>query len=113
MSNVTVSSRTPDGVPNQCPICKNTIQLEPSVPFGDAPCPNCGSLLWFIATNASIRFFARDESSAAKERATSIAAEILGIDEKELLASPHSWNELGADSLDTVELVMELEQEYG
>lgn len=41
------SSRTPEGVPNRCPVCGAEVCIEPSVPPGDAPCPCCGHLLWF------------------------------------------------------------------
>ena len=41
------SSRTPEGEPNRCPVCGKGLQIEPSRPPGDAPCPHCGSLLWF------------------------------------------------------------------
>ena len=41
------ASRTPEGEPNQCPICGHEVRLEPSRPPGDAPCPHCGHLLWF------------------------------------------------------------------
>ena len=44
---MTISSRTPEGAPNRCPVCGNSIRIEPSIPPGDAPCPRCGSLLWF------------------------------------------------------------------
>jgi hypothetical protein len=36
-------------MPNLCPICGNHVRIEPTVPPGDAPCPSCGHLLWFIA----------------------------------------------------------------
>jgi hypothetical protein len=42
-----ISSRTPEGVPNRCPLCGKELRIEPSRPTGDAPCPNCGQLLWF------------------------------------------------------------------
>ena len=42
-----VASRTPEGSPNHCSVCGAEVVLEPSRPPGDAPCPNCGSLLWF------------------------------------------------------------------
>ena len=42
-----ISSRTPEGVPNRCPLCGSDLRIEPSDPPGDAPCPNCGHLLWF------------------------------------------------------------------
>lgn len=41
------SSRTPEGEPNRCPVCGKTVQIDPSRPPGDAPCPHCGHLLWF------------------------------------------------------------------
>jgi hypothetical protein len=44
---MTVSSRTPEGLPNHCPVCGNDLLIEPSRPAGDAPCPHCGHLLWF------------------------------------------------------------------
>jgi hypothetical protein len=40
-------TRTPEGEPNRCPVCGKELRLEPSRPPGDAPCPHCGSLLWF------------------------------------------------------------------
>ena len=40
-------SRTPEGEPNRCPVCGKPLQIEPSRPPGDAPCPHCGGLLIF------------------------------------------------------------------
>jgi len=42
-----ISSRTPEGRPNRCPICGNDLRIEPSLYTLDAPCPRCGHLLWF------------------------------------------------------------------
>jgi anti-anti-sigma factor len=42
-----ISSRTPEGQSNHCPVCGSHIKIEPSDPPGDAPCPRCGHLLWF------------------------------------------------------------------
>jgi Phosphoenolpyruvate-dependent sugar phosphotransferase system, EIIA 2 len=41
------STRTPEGLPSRCPICGKHVIINPSLPPGDAPCPHCGSLLWF------------------------------------------------------------------
>lgn len=41
------STRTPEGEPNQCPVCRGFVRIDPSRPPGDAPCPSCGHLLWF------------------------------------------------------------------
>ena len=42
-----------------------------------------------------------------------IIAEQLGVDESEITSESHFIDDLGADSLDTVELVMALEEEFG
>jgi anti-sigma B factor antagonist len=42
-----ISSRTPEGRPNHCPLCGSDLESEPSDPAGDAPCPRCGHLVWF------------------------------------------------------------------
>jgi anti-anti-sigma factor len=42
-----ISSRTPEGSPNLCPVCGSRIKVEPSDPAADAPCPTCGHRLWF------------------------------------------------------------------
>ena len=46
-------------------------------------------------------------------RVKSIIVEQLGVDAKEVRVESHFINDLGADSLDTVELVMALEEEFG
>tara|TARA_Y100001970_G_C13834176_1_gene651230 strand:- start:209 stop:439 length:231 start_codon:yes stop_codon:yes gene_type:complete len=37
----------------------------------------------------------------------------LGVEENTIKSEAHFVNDLGADSLDTVELIMELEEEFG
>jgi signal recognition particle GTPase len=48
-----ISSRTPEGHPNRCPVCRRRLRLSPSWPNADAPCPHCGSLVWFPAAKTS------------------------------------------------------------
>jgi acyl carrier protein len=47
------------------------------------------------------------------DKIKSIIVEQLGVDESEVNPEAHFINDLGADSLDTVELVMALEEEFG
>ena len=46
------------------------------------------------------------------ERVIDIVAEQLGVDKEKVKTETSFVNDLGADSLDTVELVMELEEEF-
>ncbi len=102
-----ISSRTPEGDWNHCPVCQNEVRVEPSRPFGDATCPACGSLLWFLAAGGDARFFTRDD--ADEERLLALAAERLGINPAAVRDG--KWEELGIDSLDWVEMVMDFEEE--
>ena len=45
-------------------------------------------------------------------RVTAIIVDKLGVDENEVTAEASFTNDLGADSLDTVELIMEFEIEF-
>jgi acyl carrier protein len=89
---MSISSRTPEGESNRCPICNNRVIVEPSQPTGDAPCPRCGHLLWQFRRYYSEQLGVRPELVTAD--------------------TPLLANDLGADSLDTVELIMELEEEF-
>ena len=52
------------------------------------------------------------ETSVA-DRVKQIIVEQLGVDAAEVTPQAHFVNDLGADSLDTVELVMAFEEEFG
>jgi acyl carrier protein len=50
--------------------------------------------------------------SSVQERVTKIVVEQLGVKEEEVTLESSFVDDLGADSLDTVELVMALEEEF-
>ena len=50
--------------------------------------------------------------SSVEERVINIVTEQLGVDKDKIKRESNFVNDLGADSLDTVELVMELEEEF-
>jgi acyl carrier protein len=88
---MTISSRTPEGLPLRCPVCGRDSAVEPSFPDGDSTCPTCGHLLWWF----------RDRIEKA------------GIPLGRVQLDSAFSADLGADSLDHVELIMELEEEFG
>ena len=51
-------------------------------------------------------------SQSIEEKVRNIIVERLGVDESEVTLEASFTNDLGADSLDTVELIMELEKEF-
>lgn len=88
---MTVSSRTPEGLPHACPICGRVAALEPSCLADDAVCPSCGSLLWLL-----------------RDRVQRVHPD--GLPAFLYLTTP--LDELGLDSLEVVELVMELDEAF-
>jgi acyl carrier protein len=50
--------------------------------------------------------------SDIKSKVTKIIVDKLGVDESEVTLEASFTNDLGADSLDTVELIMEFEKEF-
>lgn len=51
--------------------------------------------------------------SEIESKVKAIIVDKLGVDESEVKAESSFTNDLGADSLDTVELIMEFEKEFG
>jgi acyl carrier protein len=108
-----ISSRTPEGDPQHCPICDTLFCLEPSLALGDAPCPSCGTLLWFFPTLAGMRFYESKAVAPLREKILQAMCEKLAVT-RELLAPTASFvDDVGVDSLDRVELMMALEEEFG
>ncbi len=52
-------------------------------------------------------------SDSIEEKVKQIIVEELGVDEAEVIPNARFIDDLGADSLDTVELVMRFEEEFG
>ena len=50
--------------------------------------------------------------SEIADKVKSIIVDKLGVDDSEVTNEAHFTNDLGADSLDTVELIMEFEKEF-
>ena len=51
--------------------------------------------------------------SEIESKVKAIIVDKLGVDEAEVVATASFTNDLGADSLDTVEKIMEFEKEFG
>jgi acyl carrier protein len=74
------------------------------IPVGDAR--------WWAARWFSVAIEGSRNVASVKERVIDIVAEQLGVDKEKITPETSFVNDLGADSLDTVELVMELEEEF-
>lgn len=109
----TISSRTPDGRPNRCPVCDCELCIEPSQPAGDAPCPQCGVLLWFFDSREGHRCCEASLVESIRNRLARYVGGVLGVNSPAIDSRAFLEESLGDDSLDVAELVMELEDEFG
>ena len=62
---------------------------------------------------AAVSLHKEEKRMAVQEKVKSIIAEQLGVKPEEVTPEASFVDDLGADSLDTVELVMALEEEFG
>ena len=76
-------------------------------------------MLKSVYMSEKFRFFAADlnllklnNMSEIATKVTSIITDKLGVEESQVTPEASFTNDLGADSLDTVELIMELEKEF-
>ncbi len=51
--------------------------------------------------------------SATLDKVKEVVMDKLGVEESQITEDAHFMDDLGADSLDTVELIMQLEEEFG
>lgn len=100
--------RTLEGVPSQCPLCAAIICLEPAGSLGEATCPYCRGRLWFVQVFPHGLYYPNAEVSPAKRQ--KIAAVVTKW------AATTRQGALAVDDLDSmelVELVLEMEQLLG
>ena len=107
----TISSRTPEGSPGRCPFCQREVHLESSLPFGDAPCPYCGSLIRFVNLGGELQMLNQAAEQSLRRKLRRHLAEQLGVDTSKIGDEFAALQSLKLDSIDTVELVMGLEEE--
>jgi acyl carrier protein len=67
-------------------------------------------LLWFVTAGTEANVYSYEESADLRDRLLTLLSEQLGVEKERLTANPALVNDLGVDSLDMVELVMELEE---
>jgi acyl carrier protein len=105
-----ISSRTPEGEPNCCPVCGKTTLIEPSSPVLDAPCPSCGTLLWFVKSGNGPRIYSNEQMLEIRDQ---LIVAFTGLADAPHSSLTSALEAVGADSLDYIELVMELEESLG
>ena len=74
---------------------------------------NLVNILYLVGFDSAVFTHRRTVHVASvAERVIDIVADQLGVDKEKITPETSFVNDLGADSLDTVELVMELEEEF-
>ena len=98
---------------NRCPLCDADIRVDSTALFGDFECPECNEKLWFLTAADSARFFEHESSRELQGQAIGFIAQRMEVDEGKLREDPSILNDLETDSLEALELLMDLEEELG
>lgn len=106
-----ISSRTPEGQPASCPVCGSEVCVEPSIFFGDATCPKCGTLIWFLHSTTTTNCFATDKTKSIRDQVFAILSESSNVNAADWLLERCARSQ-ELDSLELVEIVMEFEEEF-
>jgi acyl carrier protein len=70
-------------------------------------------LLWFFTTSTGVRFYESEAVAPIREKIFDAISEKLGMNQARITPTTSFLGDVGADSLDIVEIVMELEEEFG
>jgi acyl carrier protein len=86
--------------------------VAPAEEGAEAVCPKCGARLWPLRTPAGLLFCDAHAVAPVSEEVTRLICEQLGANPNQLTRQMRFQEDLGADSLDLVELVMQLEEVF-
>jgi hypothetical protein len=89
---------------NECPACGASL-WAPSGPWGEEQCPRCFTQLWFVPFSGGQFFFVRREGESLEEFLCALVGPAMKLTPAELEQVIRK-----TDSLDLVELVMEIEE---
>lgn len=85
------------------------VPVKPSLPCGP-PLPSFGLALRRFSEEVRGSFL---DKSEVTDRVVTVVKNFQKVDPSKVTTSAHFQNDLGLDSLDTVEIVMALEEEFG
>ncbi|QDT10586.1 acyl carrier protein [Planctomycetes bacterium K23_9] len=108
-----MTSQSHQVTPNRCPLCESSVSVETTDFFGEIDCPDCNKRLWFLAAADSARFFEQATSGDLQQQAIQMIAEKFELDPQKLAGNPQLINDVDTDSLEALELIMDLEDELG
>jgi acyl carrier protein len=89
------------------------VSSPPDETYGTTPCTQCGKALWFCKLPEGAWYHDAEKVAALRTRVVQVVAKQLGADATKITDATSFVEDLGADSLDIVELVMSLEEEFG
>ena len=114
--------RLPKGTSNRCPRCRRFFRCKRPASVGSLNCPQCGARLWYRPNSGrllgieTIRpgalFFDAQDMERERERIIEAIAKHSNLSPEYVRSKIALEDLLGTDSVDIVELVMELEDEF-
>jgi hypothetical protein len=92
---------------DHCPLCRAALWAPSGPAVGTKACPRCGAELWVLAGADGPSFHVRQPGQSPRSFLAALAASVYGES-----ATDVERRLQGADSLDLVELVLEIEAHF-
>jgi hypothetical protein len=113
----------PKGTWNRCPKCRTRLHVKGSAEIGRAGCAQCGASLWFrtiagfwnwlrTCHRPGTRLYDGPEVEAWHEQVIDAVVGMTDLTAEQVRSKIKVEDLVGADSLDIVELVMQLEDDF-
>lgn len=99
------------GAAGRCPECRSELTVKITAPLGEMPCPHCAQRLWYISLRSATRFFRPAEAAPIQQRVVDIVARQLCVRPDQVRADWTCLSELGADSLEVIEIMIQVEED--
>jgi hypothetical protein len=90
---------------SHCPVCRAALWAPESETIGSRKCPRCGAELYVLVGSDRPRFFLRRPDQSPYGFLAALAAPLYGVSAEEMETMLR-----GADALDLVEFVIEVEE---
>ena len=88
----------------RCPLCRAALWAPDTEAIGSKNCPRCGAALWVLVGSDYLRFYVRQPGQSKTSFLAALTGPLYGLSTEQMEETLKR-----ADSLDLVEMIMEIE----
>lgn len=102
-----------EGEGGACPKCKAKLSGDPLMFAGSVACTQCETGLWFLKLGIDDLFYVTADTADYRSHVMQVIGEKLNYPPDQIMDNQSLSTDIDYDSLEMIELAMELEEELG